>query len=418
MDIALVPPHDSDAEESILSAMLLSSTAIDVARELISEADFYRASNGIIFTAALRLHDSGEPVDPITMRDELERVGLNNPERVHELAALMAVSGNVKRYATIVREHALFRGITALGADIAELGYARETSSLEALAKTEDLVAILTKRGGVRADKRIRLFDALEDFQERMQNPPAVLDGVPTPFSFLAPLRASRLYVLGAYQADGKTVTAAQFVRSAAEARKRVGFVSIEMGWRDLTDRFISSMGVPYHRVQSGDLGQWQPAVDAAVRTMAGWDVDIIDDSDVNVASLRAYQRSYDYELLIIDHFHRLDWSDRRDLERSLRAITNIARDFEIPVLMLAQLSRSKREGLKSAFPRPNMASIRESGMIEAEAAAVWFVWRHRDDNDLPMDQTEFIIAKNRFGETGVRDLHFNRSQVHFTESQ
>lgn len=421
MNLAPVPPQDLDAEECVIGAMLLSGHAIDAAREIIVASDFYRHSHGVIFTAALRLHDRSEPVDAITVHDELDREdeleAAGGREHVHELAATVPDTARAGFWARIVREMSTLRELTTIGEQIQRLGWERPGPTVDLVMRAEELVATLATKGR-KDEKRIRLYDALVAFDARMRSPVPEALGVPAPFSFLGALQASRLYVLGAYQKDGKTVTAAQFVRSAAEARKRVGFVSIEMGWRDLTDRFVSSMGVPYYRVQSGDLGVFQPAAEAAIRTMAGWDVDIIDDSDVNVASLRAYQRSYAYDLLIIDHLHRIDWTDRRDLERTLRGITNIARDFEVPVLLLAQLSRSRRDGLKSAFPRPTMASLRESGMIEAEAAAVWFVWRRRDDNDLPMDETEFIIAANRFGETGVRELFFNRGQVHFTETR
>ena len=155
-----------------------------------------------------------------------------------------------------------------------------------------------------------------------------------------------------------------------------------------------------------------------ALFSNADWDWELIDDEEVDPAAVRRHQRRGRYDLLIIDHLHRMPVKDKRyerqELEDGVRRITNIAREFDVPVLLLSQLSRSNNP--KEPFPRPTMADLRGSAMIEAEAAVVWFVWRKRDKQNQQTSDAELITAKNRFGAVGAHRLGFIGSQVRFTE--
>jgi len=419
---ALTPPHNLDAEESVLGAMMLSPHAVEACMDVLEGREFYRPSHGRIFKAAVAVYSKGQPVDPITVADELERDGglkhvEGGIERIHELNALVPAASNAKHYATIVRETWLARGLVKAGMELTRLGYERSGSIEEVFAEADAKVIELQGYLERRRDSVFNGKQLAEDFLERLSNPEEALAGVQPPFTFLSPLKGGRLYVLGGYQADGKTALAMQFLRAACEGGARVGFHSIEMSRTDLTDRLIAQMGVPYEQVRDKEISDtYREKLNEALVSIAEWDWEIIDDEAVDPSVIRRSQRRGRYDLLIVDHLHRIPIKDpkydRQELEKAVRQITNIAREFEIPVLLLAQLSRSGDK--KDPFPRPTMADLRGSAMIEAEASAVWFVWRKRDKQHQPGSEAEFIIAKNRHGQLGWQHLWFHGRQVRF----
>lgn len=410
-------PQNNEAEDAVLGAMLLSRSATEQVLPGLDPEHFFRRSNAAVFAAIRRVHLAGHPAEPLLVIDELERSGrleaAGGRVRVHELSHSAVASANAPHHARLVRQmwekRELANTLAPLLKAVTNGGAAAET-----LEQAERSLLDLRGRFQRGRSSVVAASEAADDYQSKLDSPPKETLGVATPFNFLRRLQPGRLYVLGGYQADGKTALSVQFLKAAAKDGARVGFVSVEMSWRDLTDRIVASYGVPYRDAISGHVSlEHMPVAGRAVSELRSWNLDLIDDEGVDASGLRRYQQLGRYDVLIIDHLHRFDWKERRDLERIVRTITNISREFEIPVLLLAQLHRRGDE-----FPRPTMSSLRESGMIEAEAASVWFVWRQRDDKKLPTEEAEFLVAKNRYGPTGSYPLHFRSHEVRFVEME
>lgn len=411
-------PQALEAEERVLGAMMLSRRAADTVAGILKPADFYLPGHGLIYQAILDLYAAGvDEADFVSVEHELEDQGrlaeAGGKARIREIATLAPGAGNAHHWARIVRDQAIKR--RALG--IAQTFKAEVEAGQEAKTAIAQLARDVDELGREADQERavvITGYQAAEHYHEKIKNPPPVDAGVATPWPFLQPIQPW-LHVFGGYMGDGKTVAAVQFLRAACEAGKRVGFVTIEMSWEDLTDRIVSCHGVPYQEAISGRFTSPlnEQIAKEAVARIAGWQVDLIDDPWIDVQAIRRYARAGAYDLLVIDHLHQLDWEDRRALERNLRAIANTSRELRLPILLLAQLKRGDGEGSK-AFPRPTMASFRETGMIEATAAVCWFVYRHRNPEGERLDQSEFIVAKNRYGAEGHYGLRFDGANVRF----
>lgn len=420
-----LPAQSLDSEESVLGACLISPHAVDICSEILTAEAFYRPSHSVIFQAILDVAEKGEPVDALTVVGRLDADGrlqeAGGTERVHELSAIVPSASNAGHYAKIVRAMWLRREVARVGHELVELGGNGAESVSDLFAEADKKILRLQERATRSKERVFTAKQLVSEYRELLESP---LDedkvGIKSPFTFLAPLMGSRLYVLGGYTGDGKTAMALQFLASACEGGARVGFHSIEMSRTDLTHRLVSSFGAPYHDVRTGHVAQSnRSTVDRALETVEGWDFEVIDDEEVDPAQVRRDQRSGKYDLLIIDHLHRIRIKDRRhareELEENVRQVTNIAKQFDIPVLLLAQLAREEK---RNPYPRPTKASLKGSGAIEQEAAHVWFVYRLRDERHQPLNDAEFIIEKNRYGGLTAKNVHFRASQVRFTESQ
>jgi replicative DNA helicase len=256
---------------------------------------------------------------------------------------------------------------------------------------------------------------ALSDqYRRELAAPPAVERGIATPFRWLRRLMPGRLYVLAGETAHGKTVLGGQYARAACQEGAAVGFFSIEMTRAQLFDRMLACYGIPLPQVESRRVAPfYADTLERALKETARWRVEINDERSANHVTFRRWQRLRHYDLIVIDHLHEIDIegraSDRRvNLEQELLRIASVARDLNVPILLLAQLSRG--EG------RPNLAKLRESGRIEQVAAQVQFIWRKPTESGEPGTEAELIVAKDRFGPTGKMPLHFDGEMVRFTE--
>lgn len=413
-----IQPQNDEAERHTLGALMLGNKAIERVRGILAPDDFYIHKHGVIYRAALSLDDRGVTIDRISLAEELSQLGLleeagGNPY-INELAYETTSAANVRHYAGIVREKSLqrsaYREIAKAARRLEEGTTAKDVTSRLAVAIDE------LRRQADNENTRIADAKTLSGYYaDKIANPPALDAGVPTPFSFLRPLQPAWLYLLGGYQGEGKTVLLVQFLLAACERGKRVGVISMEMTWEDLTDRIVSCHGVPYQEAISGRFSSdanRKTAYDVAEK-MQDWDLEIIDDPLIDAQGIRTYARAGKYDLLMIDHLHRLPWKERRDLESNVTVIKNTAKELRIPVLLLAQLKR----GDGQHFPKPTMASFRESGMIEAEADVCWLLWRTRDENNERTAKAEFIVGKNRYGQEGHSDLEFVGDTVRFKET-
>lgn len=425
MSDAAIPPQNLEAEENVLGACLLSPNAVEAVLVIVEPEHFYRESHGKIFAAIRDLYAAGGAIDSITLADVLDRRGeldeVGGKPRIFEIAALVPATANAPHYARIVLEHWKRREtIRALGEGLRRVWELEDAD--EALNDVErDLLDLRSKVDRGRKTV-IPIAEAMEWFGEKTENPPDDLPGVDGPFRFWRKHLPGRLTVVGGYTADGKSIIGKQCAKAAAlgrapgeDRRARVGVVTLEMSWQDFTDRFVVSYGVPYRQAQSGKIvGEARRKAADAIAELRALEVDFVDDESADAAAIARYQRLGRYDFLIVDHLHRIESKDRDDFEREVRALSRLARRAEIPVLLLAQLNRGGSSG--GALPRPTLASFRDSGVIEQEAALAAFVYRKRDGHGEPTTEAEFIVAKNRFGPTDSFPLELVPHEVRYRE--
>lgn len=413
----------------MLGACLISASAIEKVQAILDPSDFYRESHGVIFETMRRMNVLGEPVDAVTVVAELERAGqlqaVGGKVRLHEIARLVPTSANAAHYARIVSEHATRRGLIATANEIAVLGWEMDGETAEAqLGRAELLLEELRqRRASTEQDEIITLHQAAQYLDEKFRNPPDETAWIPCPWPSLhVRMGPGRMYVLGGYAKDGKTSGGLQWFQAAASAGISVTFLSLEMAKWDVAERLAAIMGLPARTVTSGKLGEeMRPLARKVLSEMTAiapnariWDAPAAD-----IPAIRAHVKAVRPSLLIIDHLHEFHLRaeyERQDLEAIVRGLWRIAREFNITILLLAQLSRSGDK--RHPFPMPSMSSLKGSGAIEQLAWAVWFIYRERDENNLATEDSLFVVAANRSGGVGTRRLHFNPRTVSFTAVQ
>lgn len=422
-----VPPHNLDAEKSLLGAMLLSRDAIAAAMETCGAEDFYKPAHSHVFEAINNLYNLGEPADPVTVADELGRAGLL--DTVGGLPALVALQAdtpattNASRYARIVEEHALLRRLIAVAGEIAEMGYSVPDDVAEALDRAEGLVFNVAERRVTDSLKPLtELLSASLDRLEQLFDRGETITGVPTGYMDLDErlygLQPNALIIVGARPAMGKTSFALGMAAHAAvEARVPTLIFSLEMSCDEITNRLlVSEARVDASRMRNGRLAEpdW-PKISQAVARLGDAPLFIDDNPNTTVMEIRAKARRLKARngglgLIIVDYLQLMSGNsnENRQLEVSSisRGLKVLARELEVPVVALSQLSRQLEA---RADKRPVLADLRESGSLEQDADVVMFLYRDEVYNAESADRgtAEVILAKHRNGPTGKVQLAF-----------
>lgn len=424
-------PQNLDAEEHVLGACLLGNPATYFAaiESGLRGTDFYRASHGIIFRAIGRLVAEGVIPDSISVVDALERERTDEGKsalevvggrvRVNELAALVPATANVAHHAEIVRSKALVRGLIEATSHASREAW-RGASFDDSIEVFEEKIEAIRTRARVKRT----LHDAAalaERFAAKRLNPPSEEeDGVPAPRTFgMKTLRRGSLYTIAGYTGDGKTCAGIECAATACAAGLSVGIASLEMTGDEVFERLVARYGVPYEQAQTGRIAaEYQAAAVTAEKEVSGWRLEVEDDEEIRPAEIRRWAVAGKYDLVIVDHLHRIEFADRYEIEKTVRSFKNMAKRLGIPVVMLAQLSRTGDR--KHPYPPPTLASLRETAVIEHESAFVGFVYRERneDDPNEALPASRWIVAKNRFGKTGGVRLFFHGDRQAFTRVQ
>jgi replicative DNA helicase len=425
-----VPPHDLQAEESLLGAMMLSATAIADAAGVVSASDFYKPAHGHVYDAVHTLYASGQPVDSVTVADELRRAGLLDAIGGHAvLAQIMSstpATTNAARYAHIVEEYALLRRLIGVAGEIAELGYSVPEDVSKALDRAESLVYEVNERRVTDSTQKLAsLLSANLDRIEQLHEKGDAITGTPTGYldldHLLSGLQPSSLVVVGARPAMGKTSFALGMIAHAAlEAAnpKPVLFFSLEMSNLELSQRLLCAEArVDSTRVRNGQLhpDDWQK-ISRAMGRLGQAPIWIDDNPNLTIMEIRAKARRLKSQIgslgvIVIDYLQLMTGrsnAENRQVEVSelSRGLKILARELETPVVALSQLSR----GLEMrADKRPMLADLRESGSIEQDSDVVMFIFREEVYDPKPENagQAEIIVAKHRSGPTGVVQLAF-----------
>jgi replicative DNA helicase len=423
-----VPPHNLQAEQSLLGAMLLSRDAIAAAVETCGVDDFYKPAHGHIFEAITSLYGQGEPADPVTVADELTRAGLL--DAVGGLPTLLSLqadtpaTANAGRYGRIVEEHALLRRLIGVAGDIAEMGYEVPDDVAAVLDRAETLMFEVAER---RVTDTLRpLPDLLAESLDRLEALYArgeAITGVPTGYvdldERLSGLQPSALLIVGARPAMGKTAFALGIAANAAmRSNTPVLVFSLEMSHSEITQRLlVSEARVDANRIRNGKLTEsdW-PKIHQAVARLAEAPIHIDDDPNLTVMELRAKARRHKSRhgglgLIIVDYLQLMSGrnsAENRQVEVSeiSRGLKILARELQVPVIALSQLSRNLEQ---RADRRPQLADLRESGSLEQDADVVMFLYRDEvyDKESPDRGTAEVIVAKHRNGPTGSMKLAF-----------
>ena len=432
---AKVPPHNIEAEASLIGAMLLTIDAIIDATQIVEAAHFYKPVHQSIFSAITALYGRGEAVDVITVNDELKRAGLD--DSVAGTGALMSLSAgtpaatNASHYARIVYEHAILRALITTAHEIAEIGYSQPEDVQRAVDEAETMVFNVAQ--GRVTDSMAFMHDLLGetlDDIEQLYDRGDAITGTPTGFIDLdeltAGLQPSNLIVVGARPAMGKTSFALNLVAHAAMNEQRpVLLFSLEMSKLELSKRMLCSEAkVDATSIRNGRLkdDDWTKLAQAMGR-LGKAQLWIDDDPNITVMEIRAKARRLkskvgDMGLVVVDYLQLMSGrasAENRQVEISeiSRGLKILARELECPVIALSQLSRGLEQRTDK---RPMLADLRESGAIEQDADIVMFLYRDEVYNPDSADkgQAEVLIAKHRAGPTGVVRLAWLGHQTRF----
>jgi replicative DNA helicase len=437
-----IPPQNTDAEQSLLGALLIDKDAIIKVADITVAEDFYKDAHKTIYDAMADLYRQREPIDLLSLSNRL--LELKKLEEIGGRAYLMSLSNvvpsasNVTHYAHIVQKKASLRRLINAAGEITELGY-EETEDVESiLDKAEQRLFSVSQqymKQGFMPIKNV-LEDAFERIDE-LHRERGKLRGMPTGFGeldlMLAGLQKSDLIIIAARPSIGKTSLAMDIARNAAAKTKiPVGIFSLEMSKEQLVDRLIcSEAGVDLWKMRTGRLSEQGENDDFerighALGTLSETPIFIDDSSSANIMEIRTKARRLQMEkglgLIVIDYLQLMESRSRsesrvQEVSEITRALKGLARELNIPVIALSQLSRNV-ENRSPAIPK--LADLRESGSIEQDADVVMFIYRKSKDSTLqsvPAEEqntAEIIVAKHRNGPTGSVRLYFDDRRVSF----
>lgn len=431
---ASLPPQNLEAEESVLGAMMITPAAISAVVERISQNDFYRETQRRIFISVIDLFNSGEPVDPITVAEDLAQKGqlegVGGKAYIHTLVSTVPAAANAATYADIVRENALLRSIIEAGHEIARLGYEREGDVREILDHCESVVFEISQKQ-IKGDFQLLKDLLTEQFEwiERLHSAGKAVIGVPTGFADLdkatSGLQESNLIILAARPSMGKTSLALNIAQNAAlKENVGVAIFSLEMSKAELAQRMMCNQGrVDSQKLRTGSVGadEWAKLTDACAR-LSRAPIFVDDSPGMNMLEIQSKTRrlasKHDLGLVIVDYLQLMSESKAENRQQEIakisRSLKVMARELRVPVLALSQLSR---EPEKRSPPRPMLSDLRESGAIEQDADMVLFIYRPRDESGHFENTVELIIAKHRNGPVGTVDLVFQDKYTSFSSA-
>ncbi|MBI2031829.1 MAG: replicative DNA helicase [Candidatus Levybacteria bacterium] len=425
-----VPPHNEEAEQSVLGAILIDSNAISIASQVIKVSDFYNNINGIIFDAMLSLYEERKPIDILTLPRKLKKNKVFDKvdfSYLSDLVNVVPTAANIEHYAQIIKEDSIKRSLISLGGQITEMGFMDEKNADELLDKVESSIFSISQGHGVTGfiplkEMLAESFDRIDELHKKG----AGLRGIKTGFtdldSILSGMQPSNLLILAARPGQGKTAMIANIAQYVSVNEKTpVGIFSLEMSQEEIVDRLlVGQADVDAWRLKTGKLSETDFAkLSEAMGLLADAPIYIDDTPGISVAEIRTRARRLQLEhniaLFIVDYLQLVNPGkhyDNRVQEVSVvsQSLKNLARELKIPVVAVSQLSRAvEHRGEK----RPQLADLRESGAIEQDADVVMFLYRAEEavGNVMP---TKLLVAKHRNGPTGEIDLLFRGDRIRF----
>lgn len=426
-----VPPHNREAEQSVIGAIFLDPQALITASEILLADDFYQNAHKKIFETMLRLSDQGKAIDVVTVTEELsakkELEDVGGLSYLLELANAVPTAANIAHYAKIVEEKALLRRLIRVATKIVEDGYTREDEVEALLSEAEKKMMEVANRKNAGdfqhvKDVLVETFDNIEQLQSRKGD----VTGIPTGFRDLdhitAGFQRNDLIIVAARPSVGKTAFALNVAQSVAvQARENVAIFSLEMGAEQLVMRMLCAEGnIDAQVLRTGALTteDWGKLT-MAMGSLSNSGIFIDDSPGIRVNEIRAKCRRLAQEhglgMILIDYLQLIQGSGNKpgenrqqEVSEISRSLKGLARELKVPVIALSQLSRGVEQRQDK---RPMMSDLRESGSIEQDADIVAFLYRddYYDKESESKNMIEIIIAKQRNGPTGTVTLAFKK---------
>ena len=431
-----IPPQNIDAEKSLLGAILISEEALPDITMMVKPKDFYDERHQHIYEAMWTLYEHHRPVDLLTVRDQLKKKKLTEKAGgaayLSELASFVPTAAHAKAYAEIVSKAAVRRRLIAAAASITETAYNEDSETIEILGEAEralfevsdktiqsDLISI--------SDLLSDTFDRLEELHSNKGSIAGYKTGFPDLDRVTAGFHKSDLIILAARPAMGKTALALNFASNVARINnKPVLIFSLEMGRQQLINRMLAdASGIDSFKLETGNFsGEDFTQISDAMGELSELPIYIDDTPGLTVMEMltKARRAAHDKEIgmIIVDYLQLMSGSSKRSMDNRVQEISEIsrglkliARELNVPVIALSQLSRT----VESRSPQiPMLSDLRESGSIEQDADIVMFLYRedyYNPDTDR-QNITDLIIAKHRRGATGSIELFFDKARVRF----
>ena len=444
-----VPPQNIEAEQSVIGAMLIDKNAVSLVTEKLMPEDFYRQAHQVIYSAILTLHSKNEPIDMITLINELKKMNklddVGGVSYVTMLANAVPTAANAKYHAQIVEEKSILRQLVESGTAIASMGYEGAEDVPVIIDQAEKMVLQISNRKGskdfaVIADVLSDTINHIQTVLESRQSITGVATGFVDLDNLTAGLHPSDFIILAARPSMGKTALALNIAQNVAirgaregQEKKRVAFFSLEMSREQLVQRMLcAEADVDAQRLRAGVNSKDNDNADiwnklwVAADLLSGAQIFIDDTPGLTIMEMRSKARRLQAEggldLVVIDYLQLMQGtsgrnsSDNRQQEVSeiSRGLKALARELNVPVLALSQLSRSVEA---RQVKKPMLSDLRESGSLEQDADIVMFLYRedyYKGAEEAPTHITELIIAKHRNGPVGRVNLFFKNECTKF----
>lgn len=431
-----VPPQSIDSEKALLGAIMLKPETLHELMDMIFPESFYAEKHRIIFKNMMDLFSKGDPIDLLSLSTQLKDTKtidqIGGSSYLAELINVVPSAANALHYAHIVQKKSTMRNLIVAADEIAELGYDEGQDLDEMLDSAEKKIYEVTDTPGIHKFTSLSLsLDEAWERLDRLHNSDEEIRGVHTGFpgldKLLAGLQKSDLIILAARPSMGKTALALDIARQAATQHNiPVGYFSLEMGSQQLVDRMLSAESrVDAWKLRTGKLKDEEDftRIRESLEKLSKAPIFINDESNTNILKMRStarrLKREHGLGLIIVDYLQLMNPTNSRGSDNLVQQITEIsrslkqmARELDIPVLALSQLSRAveQRRG------KPRLSDLRDSGSIEQDADVVMFI--HRDDkmnenSDKP-NIAEILIEKHRNGPTGMVELYYDEKRVTF----
>jgi replicative DNA helicase len=431
------PPQNSEAEASLLGAILIDSDAIVKIADAITADDFFETKHQRIYEAIQKLYEKRSPIDVLTLSDQLKNNGyldmVGGPAYLTELTNFVPTAAHVEQYADIVAQKAMRRRLITASNEISGLGYDESSSLRDLIEQAESRLFEVSQQHVKQSVVSLEAilaesFERLDDLHKDKQK----IRGVPTGFkdmdNILAGLQRSDLFVLAARPSMGKTALALNLAHNVAvQSKEPVLIFSLEMSKEQLVDRLLSmESGVDAWALRTGNLTDSDfEKIGQAMGTLSEAPIFIDDTPGITVSDLRTKARREAHQhplgLVIVDYLQLMSGGGRygsegnrvQEISEISRGLKGVARELNVPLLALSQLSRS----VESRSPQiPQLSDLRESGSIEQDADVVAFIYREEYYNPETDRKkiTDILIKKHRNGPTGGIELYFDNEKQRF----
>lgn len=432
-----LPPQNTDAEASILGAILIDSDAIVKVADIVRPEDFYDERHARIYEAVLQLYEKHSPIDVLTLSDQLKNTGMidivGGAGYLTELTNFVPTATHADRYAEIIAQKSMRRRLIKASQAITELGF-DESQSLQELIENAETRLFEVSQQHIKQDISSieNILSSSFDRLDELHRDKGKLRGIPTGYkdldNILAGLQPSDLFILAARPSMGKTAFVLNLAHNiAVKAQQSVLLFSLEMGKEQLVDRLLAAeAGVDAWKLRTGNLTDNDfEKIGHAMGTLSEAKIYIDDTAGITVSDLRTKARREAHKqplgLIVVDYLQLMSGGARfsgessrvQEISEISRGLKGVARELNVPVIALSQLSRS----VENRSPQiPQLADLRESGSIEQDADVVAFIYREEYYNPETENKNiaKILIKKHRNGPTGDVDLYFDREKQKF----